>query len=248
VHDFLVTEGHVLFPILPLTGSLQRAMAGGPAFAWEPEKGGHVGVMRRDAGVETLRWFEVDPCYVFHPMNAWEAGGRISADVMAYERPPLFPGADGSAARSEHARLERWTFDLDGASNAVAREPLDDTPGEFPRFDERFAGLAYRHGWFAAHGSGEIRFNSIAHIDHATGKRSIYRFPAGDAPAEPVFVPRTPDAEEGDGWLVALVYRGREDRSDFAVFEAQDIEAGPIALAKLPRRVPFGFHGNWRGL
>jgi carotenoid cleavage dioxygenase-like enzyme len=22
--------------------------------------------------------------------------------------------------------------------------------------------------------------------------------------------------------------------------------AGPIASAKMPRRVPFGFHGNWR--
>ena len=39
VHDFLVTRNHALFPILPLTGSLQRAMQGGPAFAWEPGKG-----------------------------------------------------------------------------------------------------------------------------------------------------------------------------------------------------------------
>ena len=39
VHDFLVTGDHALFPILPLTGSLQRAMSGGPAYAWEPDKG-----------------------------------------------------------------------------------------------------------------------------------------------------------------------------------------------------------------
>jgi carotenoid cleavage dioxygenase len=29
------------------------------------------------------------------------------------------------------------------------------------------------------------------------------------------------------------------------VFDAQDIAKGPIAVAELPRRVPFGFHGNW---
>jgi carotenoid cleavage dioxygenase len=29
------------------------------------------------------------------------------------------------------------------------------------------------------------------------------------------------------------------------IFEATDIEKGPIATAKVPRRVPFGFHGNW---
>ena len=50
VHDFLVTRRHVLFPILPLTGDLQRVMRGGPAFAWDPDKGAHVGVMARDAG------------------------------------------------------------------------------------------------------------------------------------------------------------------------------------------------------
>jgi carotenoid cleavage dioxygenase-like enzyme len=45
---------------------------------------------------------------------------------------------------------------------------------------------------------------------------------------------------------VAVVYRGAEDRSDFVVFDAQDVAAGPIATAKVPRRVPFGFHGNWK--
>jgi carotenoid cleavage dioxygenase len=248
VHDFLVTERHALFPILPLTGSLERAMAGGPVYAWEPERGSHIGVMARDAGVETLRWFETDPVYVFHPMNAWEEGDRIVADVMEYARPPLFPGLDGSPPTE--ARLVRWTFDLAGVTSAIKRAPLDDTPGEFPRFDERFAGLPYRHGWFAGNGGGprEIRFDSIAHIDHATGRRSLYRFPSGDAPGEPVFVPRSPGADEGDGWILAVVYRGAEDRSDFAVFDAQAIEAGPIGVARLPRRVPFGFHGNWRSL
>jgi carotenoid cleavage dioxygenase-like enzyme len=250
VHDFLVTQRHALFPILPLTGSLPRAMAGGPAFAWEPDKGSHIGVMRREAGVESLRWFETDPCYVFHPMNAWEVGDRIIADVMAYERAPLFPGVDGSLPERSEARLVRWTLDLAGSSSAIGCEPLDDTPGEFPRFDERFAGLPYRHGWFAAksRGARDIRFDAIAHIDHSSGRRSIYAFPAGDSPGEPVFVPRRPDADEGDGWLVAVVYRAGEDRSDFAVFEALDVAKGPIALAKLPGRVPFGFHGNWRGL
>jgi carotenoid cleavage dioxygenase-like enzyme len=41
VHDFMVTENHVLFPVLPLTGSLERAMSGKPVFAWEPEQGQH---------------------------------------------------------------------------------------------------------------------------------------------------------------------------------------------------------------
>jgi carotenoid cleavage dioxygenase len=248
VHDFLVTRRHVLFPILPLTGSLERAMRGGPAFAWEPEKGAYVGVMARDAAVDTIRWFETEACYVFHPMNAWEEGSKIFADVMEYPRAPLFPNADGSRGGDAPARLVRWTIDLAGESNAVKREPLDDMAGEFPRFDERRAGLANRHGWFAANTErpGELHFDAIAHIDLATGKRAAYELPSGDATSEPVFTPRSPDAAEGDGYLLSVVYRSATDRSELLVFDTSDITAGPIATAHVPRRVPFGFHGNWR--
>jgi carotenoid cleavage dioxygenase-like enzyme len=248
VHDFLVTRRHVLFPILPLTGSLQRAMSGLPPFAWEPDKGAFVGVMARDAGVDGLRWFQTEACYVFHPMNAWEEGDKIFADVMEYPAAPLFPNADGSRGQDAEARLVRWTFDLAAPSNQIRREPLDDLAGEFPRFDERRAGLSYRHGWFAA-GSvtpGERGFGAIAHVDLSTGRRASYDFAAGDGAGEPIFVPRSANAAEGDGWVIATVYRGAENRSDLVIFDAQDIKAGPIATAQMPRRVPFGFHGNWR--
>ncbi len=248
VHDFLVTQNHVLFPILPLTGSLERAMTGAPPFAWEPDKGAFVGVMKRDASVDSIRWFQIDACYVFHPMNAWEDGDKIHADVMEYETAPLFPNVDGSSNRNDGARLTRWTFDLADNTDTVKRERLDDLVGEFPRFDERRAGLAYRHGWFAATSSQKsgAGVSSIVHVDLASGRRRVFTLPAGDAASEPIFVPRKPDADEGDGWLLSVVYRAGEDRSDFAVFDAQDIRAGPIGLARLSRRVPFGFHGNWR--
>jgi carotenoid cleavage dioxygenase len=248
VHDFLVTENHVLFPILPLTGSLERAMRGGPAFAWEPDKGAFVGVMARDAGVETIRWFQTEACYVFHPMNAWEEGGKIFADVMEYPRAPLFPNADGSRGTDASARLVRWTFDLAGRTDTVVRTPLGDMAGEFPRFDERRAGLAYRHGWFAANTErpGDLYFDALAHIDVTSGKREVYAFQSGDAVGEPVFVPASADAAEGEGWLLAIAYRGAEDCSDLLVFDALDIAAGPVATAQAPRRTPFGFHGNWR--
>ena len=70
---------------------------------------------------------------------------------------------------------------------------------------------------------------------------------AGDTISEPVFVARGNDAAEGDGWLLAVVWRGRENRSDLAVFNATDVEAGPVALVHLGHRVPDGFHGNWVG-
>lgn len=248
VHDFMVTERHALFPILPLTGDLQRVMSGGPAYAWEPDKGAFVGVMARNAGVETLRWFEAPISYVFHPMNAWEEGDLIHADVMEYPTAPLFPNADGSRGAKTAAVLVRWTLNMAAISNTIKRTQLDDLAGEFPRLDERRTGLSYRHGWFAAtRKPGGMSFDALAHVDLKTGGRAVYDLPAGDATGEPVFVPRSASAAEGDGWLVTVAYRGAEDCGDFLVFDAQDVAAGPIASAKVPARVPFGFHGNWRG-
>jgi carotenoid cleavage dioxygenase len=250
VHDFLVTRNHVLFPILPLTGSIERAMAGKPAYAWEPAKGAFVGVMKRDADVSTIRWFQCEPCYVFHPMNAHEDGDKIVADVMQYEAAPLFPDTDGKPGDPDKsvARLTRWTFDLAANTDNFKREPIDDLAGEFPRLDERFAGLAYRHGYYAAQSDGAIidNFDILAHLDLATGKRVAYRLPKGDIVSEPVFVPRAAGAPEGDGYLLATIYRGASMRSDLAVFEAASLDKGPIAVAELGHRVPYGFHGNWR--
>ena len=152
VHDFMVTRNYVLFPVLPLTGSMQRAMSGKPAYAWEADKRSYVGVMKRNADVSSVRWFECDPCYVFHPMNAYEDGDKIVGDVMQYDAAPLFPDPNGRAGDPAKAiaHLTRWTFDLSSNTDGFKREQIDDLGGEFPRFDERLVGLDYRHGYFAA--------------------------------------------------------------------------------------------------
>lgn len=248
-HDFIVTERHVLFPILPLTGSKERAMSGRPPYAWEPEKGSYVGVLKRGAPVADIRWFRGEACYVFHVLNAWEEDNRIIADVMQFEEPPLFPHPDGTPTDrgKSRAHLCRWTFDLTANTDAFQRRYLDDLCGEFPRIDDRRAGLANRHGWFACASAAGDRngfFDGIAHVA-ASDDRKAYFLPDGDATSEPVFVPRSADAAEGDGWLLAVVWRGAENRSDLAVFNATEIERGPIALVELAHRVPFGFHGNW---
>ncbi|HEV2563333.1 MAG TPA: carotenoid oxygenase family protein [Rhizomicrobium sp.] len=247
IHDFFVTKNYTLFPVLPITMSLERAMRGQSPVAWEPEAGAFVGVMARNAGTDTIRWFETDPCYVFHPMNMFEEGSKIFVDVMEYPRGPLFPNVDGTMGEFATATLKRWTFDLASNSNVIKREVLDDMSGEFPRFDERRAGLSYRHGYFAGSTTNDVRFDAIAHIDLKTAKKAVHSFGEGDVTSEPVFVPRSANTAEGDGFIVAVVYRGSENRSDLVVLDAGDVARGPVAVASLPRRVPFGFHGNWVG-
>lgn len=251
VHDFIVTRDHVVFPIFPLTGSLERAMRGEPAFAWEPDKPTHVGVMPRSGGVADLRWFETDPRYVFHPMNAYGDGNSVTAHVMQFEEAPLFPRVDGGKPdpKKANARLCEWSIDLSTPNPSFKSRYLDDLYGEFPRLDERFAGLPYRHGFYAAtmnEGGLGRGFDSIASHDYSLDLRKTYTLPAGDALDEPLFVPSSNETEEGDGYLLSIVYRAAENRSDLAIFRALAVEDGPVALARLPHRVPHGFHGNFR--
>jgi carotenoid cleavage dioxygenase-like enzyme len=248
IHDFMVTRNYALFPVLPLTGDPQRAMKGLPPLAWEPAKGAFIGVMKRDAGVDSIRWFEIELSFVLHAMNAWEGGEKIHCELMEYPHAPVFfAHADGSPGQDAQARLTRWTIDLSGDTNQAKREQLDDLSSEMPRFDERLAGLPYRHGWYLANTDIENPqgFNAIAHMDLKTGQRAERRLAPGDWADEPVFVPRSASAPEGDGYIITLVYRAATNTSELLILNAQDIAGEPAAVLKVPRRVPAGFHGNF---
>jgi carotenoid cleavage dioxygenase-like enzyme len=121
-HDFMVTRGHVLFPVMPLTLSVERAMRGKPLLAWDAQLRTHVGVMRRGSSTDTLRWFEAEACHVFHVMNAWDDGDTLVAYVMQSETAPGLPDAEGRPGDpgAMAARLCRWTFDLSSAGNTIS--------------------------------------------------------------------------------------------------------------------------------
>jgi carotenoid cleavage dioxygenase-like enzyme len=246
VHDFAITPRHALFPVMPLVASAERAAAGGPPYAWQPEQGTHVGILRRDAPIDSIGWWQAPACYAFHTMNAWEEGGKVVMDVMQSAAPALFTKPDGSPVDEDSdARLCRWTFDLQDSGRAIGMEWLCHIPGEFPRIDERYIGQAHRHGWFVGDGSDGSPFSRIVHVDHEEGRLDTHELPATDCASEAVFVPRSAAAAEGDGWLLAVAYRSRTERSDLLVFDARNVGDGPVAAVHLPHRVPNGFHGNW---
>lgn len=185
---------------------------------------------------------------MFHVMNAWEEGAVLHADVMQYEHPPLFPRADGAKPESSSgARLCRWMVSPDSAARTFCRRYTDVITGEFPRIDDRFAGIKNRHGWYVSTGDASApgSGSGLVHVDLQNGSRTIHLAPHGDTVSEPVFVPRHAEASEGDGWLLTIVTRGIQRRSDLEIFAATDLSSGPVASVNLPCRVPAGFHGNW---
>ncbi len=243
VHDFITTREHVIFPIFPATLRVENAAKGKSVLQWEPDLGTHIGVMPRDGGNGDVVWFQTDASFVFHPLNAFTDGREVVADVAQYPWVPI-PAGDTTKWDPCNATLVRWTLDLDAGT--VKQEPTDDRSIEFPRLDERRAGLDYRYGYAGCGDNFIAGFDTIIRYDVETGATSRHELGSERATSEPIFVPRSADAPEGDGYLLAVVYRKPEDRSELLVLDAQRLEAEPIATVKLPHRVPAGFHGNWR--
>jgi len=240
IHDFAITDGHVVFMDLPVVFDLELAMAGTMPYRWSDEYGARVGTMPRGGTSADVRWVEVAPCYVFHPLNAYEdEHGAIVLDVVRY--PELWrAGFSGPPAR-----LHRWHIDL--AAGRVSENALDDRAVEFPRFDERRLGMRHRYGYavHTPHGADHSTGTALVKYDLRDGVSAAHDFGAGRVPAEPLFVPASSSAAEDEGWLLTYVYDAARDGSDLVILDAADFTGKPVATIALPQRVPFGFHGNW---
>lgn len=252
MHDFELTERLALFPCLPLTIDMQRAMQGKSPTAWDPDKPSMFGLMARDGDGSDMQWVEAPPTFTYHFANASEQDGAVVAEAVMSRAAPLMPDVNGNPPSPEDSRMRlgRWTIRPGANGSSFKEELLDDMDLQFPRIDDRYQGQRYRkvfaNGSAAPMKGRTEGFDALVAYDLASGKRDT--FEAGDNAhfGEPVFVPRKGSTEEGDGYLLSLVWWPRENRSDLVVMHALDLAAGPIARVQMPTRVPGGFHCHWQ--
>ncbi|WP_428962036.1 carotenoid oxygenase family protein [Micromonospora fluostatini] len=242
MHSLALTDRHSVLFDLPVVFDPRLARAGSRfPYAWSAGRPARLGLLPRRAPGD-VRWFEVDPCYVFHPVNAYEVDDRCVVDVIRYDR--VFDRDLHSPGESPPT-LWRWTLDL--TRGTVAAEQLDDIPQEFPRIDERRTTMAHRYAYTVAMQSGAGVLGGSALLRHDLVRRevTVHDFGPHREAGEAVFVPRGPLAAEDDGWLLTYVHDGRTDRSSLVVLDAGDVAGPPVAVVHLPTRIPSGFHANW---
>jgi carotenoid cleavage dioxygenase-like enzyme len=236
MHDFALTAEHVIFMDLPVVFNLDVALRSESdmPYRWDDNYGARLGVLRRDDPYGAIRWFDIDPCYVFHVANAYDRGNSIVLQAVRY--PELWRNSGGFGV---DAVMWRWTIDLQRGT--VTEEQLDDRGVEFPRIDDRLAGLPARYAVTVGNGS-------LVRYDLDRGMAEQHRFGTDQnpgAPGEAVFVPAGSGADELAGWYIAYVYDPVRNGSDLVIIDASDFEGKPVARVQLPQRVPHGFHGNW---
>jgi carotenoid cleavage dioxygenase len=247
LHDCGITQNHIVVPVVPIVGAGEEGLKQGLAYyGWDPKREIYLGVLPRFGRSEDIRWFGAPNQFTSHVMNAWEDGRRVHFDacVSPGNLFPFFPEFGKPFDPScMDVKLTRWTVNLDSRDPGFEQTtPLSYFIGEFPRTDDRFQGMPYRHGWLL--GFSGVR-NSLGHVDLQEGRTMVWSAPSTYPTMEPCFIPRSQDAPEGDGWIIQGLTNADSQVTEFNLFNATAIAAGPIATVKLPLRLKPAYHGSW---
>jgi carotenoid cleavage dioxygenase-like enzyme len=259
IHDFAVTQRHIVFYVMPMALALERMKRGEVHWAWDSSLPTYFGVMRRGGDGKDIRWFKGPERCATHVMSAFSDGDRVYVDVpMARSNQfGFFPHVQGqfSPAAAE-TRMTRMSVDVSKKSaRDYKMEELYPHTGELPRIDERYLTLPYRIGFLMASDPTKPRHpklpqgrlsNCYMKLDHATRSTSTFFVGEDASLSECVFVPRSDKAPEGDGYIMGVATRILEGgRTDLVIVDTAQMEAGPVATVKLPLRAPGQIHGWW---
>lgn len=244
VHDMSLTKKYAIVYDLPVTVNFDVMAQGFEfPFAWAPDRAARVGLLPRDGIADDIIWCEVNPCYVFHPLNAYDApDGTVVVDLCRYESMMTdeFRGPFSEVLPT----FDRWV--IDPIAKKVRETTLDDRPQEFPRHNPQVGLQRHRFGYTSEIAQGQTNIHGATiKLDVENGTSEAHEYGPGRGGAEPVFVPRDGGTAEDDGWIMSVVYDATTDQSELCILDARDISGPEVARIQLPQRVPFGFHGNW---
>lgn len=240
VHDMALTDRWAAVLDLSVTVDLDLALAGHPfPFAFDDDYGSRVGLVPRHGAASDTVWVDVDPCYVFHVVNSFDApDGSAVIDVCRYDR--LFE--KGCTGPDNLSNLVRWTIDPE--QGTASETVIDERPQDFPRTAPEFVSKPYRNAYTAALEPGWNFGRHAYRHDLTTGGVVTHDHGPGRIGAEPIPVTRDGGAE-GEEYVLTLVYDQATDASELVVIDGADFSAPPIGRVFLPNRVPSGFHGDW---
>ncbi len=256
MHDFALTEKYVVIVDVPITFDGAAAEAGAIVpYVWNDSHPMRIGLLPRGGG--TTRWFEIDPVYYSHTLNAYDHGDTVVVEYIGFPAPFHAAGRGmGGPTATGSPTLDRWTIDL--RADRVRSTRLDDRPQEFPRINESLVARRHRYAYTASAAEmwrayeavdgacpDEKLGNYLVKHDMLRGRGQFHRFPGGAAVSEPVFVPRRGARDEDDGYVLSYVNDPDRGATDLVILSAQDFDGHPLARIRLPGRVPLGFHGSW---
>ncbi len=246
LHDFMATENHMVFFVSPARFKIANLTLGlGDAadfLAWRPEDGTEVIVVPNDDPDRTRR-FKVDPFFQIHFGGGFEEGDDIVVDYFRYP--------DSSAMRRNIQEIDKPPIlgeyvraRIPKGKSEIRFDRQSDTGMEFGSIDPRKLGEPYRYMFGMTIDVPNAR-DGVVRVDNKTGKVDSWYVEGRMRLGEPIFVPRSAKAREGDGFVIVQAYSGDSHTSEWMVFDTKKIADGPVCRAHLDHHIPSAFHGTW---
>ncbi len=254
IHDFAITPNYCIFfqnPVnfnpLPFLFGLKGA---GECIDFQPHKPTRVILIPRDPSNKEVKTFNVESGFVFHHANGFEVENTVCIDSIAYASlPQVQPETNYQEVDFDSldpGQLWRFTFNL--ADGSVTKKLIEKQCCEFPAIHPNLVAREYRYLFIGATHQDTGRnapLQGILKLDLATGKRHFHSFAPHGYVSEPIFVPKPNAVAEDEGWILTLVYDGKNHRSSLAILDGQNLAGEPIALLHLKNHIPYGLHGSW---
>ncbi len=248
-HDMAITERFAILMDLPLFADPEALRVGRYKVGFHRDVPSRFGIIPKRGGPETIRWFEAEPCYVYHVVNAWEEGDAVVLIGCRVKAPEPDVKGGGNLARMMaflrlDAQLYQWRFDL--RTGQTTQGPLDDDNTEFPTIHAGYTGRQSRYAYNVHLSPAKtLLFDGLIKYDLSTGTRQAHWFGEGRYGSEAPLAMRPGAVDEDDGYLVSYVHDATTDRSEVVILDARELSAAPLARVLLPQRVPLGFHAVW---
>ena len=248
LHDFAITKKYAIFADIQIGMNPVGMLSGGSPVGSDPSKVSRIGILPRYAKDESeIKWFDVPGLNIIHSINAWDEDDGKAITLIA----PNILSAEHTLERLElvHAMVEKVRIDL--TTGIVTRQPMSARNLDFAVINQTFVGRKNKFV-YAAIGDPMPKISGVVKLDVSKGKErkdctvACRMYGPGCYGGEPFFVsrePENPEAEEDDGYLVTYVHDEKNGESKFLVMDAKSPELEIVAAVKLPRRVPYGFHG-----
>lgn len=261
MHDWFATSRHFIIALQPMEIKVWGFLLGFRSLAeslrWNAEEGTLLMILDRHLPGEPLL-LETEAWYMWHSINAVSAGGEIVADFVGYREPDHLVGRDPyvSAVMDGRKGAYRWPgevrrYRIDLTKRRVTQEAIHGGRCEWPRINDRLLFTPCRYVYLTNSRPDEFFWSAVSRLDLYEGKEERFQFPPGVYCCEPNFVevPGTkndPGSRSAPGWVLSEIYDSGTRKSSLAIFDAESIERGPVALVRLTHHVPFSYHGWWR--
>ncbi|KAL2140407.1 hypothetical protein VTI28DRAFT_3827 [Corynascus sepedonium] len=265
IHDCAITANFIILILWPYDADVERMKTGGQHWVYNKDRPATFIVVPRRSNNVPAGWtpgehrvYHWDHAMLLHTAGSWEEdGGKvyIESSRLFYNVFPVMGPPTDTPFGGMQADYVRWELDVKKPSNTKVADPavILEMPGEMARMDERFLTRPYNKLFCPVVVPGKscpvppivpIGLNGYMMLDKSSGKTTLFDPGLRCTVEEPIFIPRSGNAPEGDGWVLGMVQRLDVNRSDLVVLDTNNF-VQPVAVVQLPFRTKGQIHGNW---